>query len=364
MEQLRVLVVGPAKRESGGIARYISEQRRHLNGRLDVDLFDTDTAPVDGTLSLLRGGIDTVSGWLKFPFARRPDVVHVHSSHYHSFYLSSFYVFYAAYVWKCPVILHVHGSSFDEFVRDASGLSAAFQSAVFGAADVTIVLSEYWQEVLSARSDDDKIRVLPNAVAHDEYEPSESVAVPHVVFVSNHVERKGIREMTEAVARLYDQGLDFRTTIAGSGPLSEHAERLAAQYEDVTYLGFISEAEKRQLLGEASVYVLPTYAEGLPIAILEAMAGGNAVLSTTVGSISSIVDDANGILVPPGDVDALTLALEQLVTDSDRTRAMGVVSRDRVVSTYSWDRIADALVSLYHRVSGIPEPSPSSKLTP
>jgi glycosyltransferase involved in cell wall biosynthesis len=370
MKTLRVLVVGPAQRQSGGIARYISEQRRQLAGHVTVDLFDTDTGPVDGPLDLLRGGLTGLSGWARFTRCRRPDVVHVHSSHYRSFYLSSFYVLYAASVWNCPVVLHVHGSSFDEFVRDASGPVAAFQSLVLDAADTVVVLSDYWKDVLAARVDEHKLAVLPNAVVHDEYDPVETVSstdgssVPHVAFVSNHVERKGIRETVEAVAALYDRGFEFRTTIAGAGPLSAHAEDLAARYEDVEYVGFVSEADKRRLLCESSIYVLPTYAEGLPIAILEAMAGGNAIVSTTVGSIPTIVDDENGVLVPPGDADALTDGLARLLTDAETTRRMGRTSRQRVVADYSWDGMTEELVALYERLAAVARPGVRSESDP
>ncbi|WP_396613403.1 glycosyltransferase family 4 protein (plasmid) [Haloferax sp. S1W] len=353
MDSISVLIVGPADRKSGGIARYISAQLRQLDDHLSLDLYSTTTASTDSPLGFLRGTLDTLAGWIRFPFRARPDVVHVHTSHYFSFYLSSFYVLYSAYVWNRPVILHVHGSSFDEFVQDATGPLAWFQSVVFDAAAAVVVLSDYWKQVLSVRVAPEKLVVIPNAVATDEYDSHELGETQHLVFVSNHVERKGIVEATEAIARLYDEGVQFKTTIAGTGPLSHHAERLAADYDSVEYVGYISEDEKRALLSEGSVYLLPTHAEGLPIAILEAMAGGNTIVSTTVGSIPSVVDAKNGVLVPPGDVDALTSALETVLTDSESTRRMGDASRSRVEAEYSWATVTDDLISLYRRVLNV-----------
>lgn len=367
MEHISVLVVGPTGGKSGGIGRYIVEQLRHLDDEVSVDLYNTKTVgSSDGALELLRGVVDGVANWARFPFARRPDVVHVHTSHYFSFYLSSFYVLYAAYVWKRPVILHVHGSSFDEFVRDAPLPRALFQSLVFDATDAVVVLSEYWRTALSTRVEDRKLVVLPNAVVLDQYDPDVSPDAHHLVFVSNHVERKGIVEATEAIARLYDEGFEFQTTIAGTGPLSHHAEALADEYEHVEYVGYITEEEKYALLSRGSVYILPTYAEGLPIAILEAMAGGNAIVTTDVGSIPSVVDDANGVLVSPGNVDELTEAIEPLLSDLDRTRRMCKESRTRVESGYSWEAMTERLVSLYRRVLNTPknESEPHSRVSP
>lgn len=352
MDDIDLLVVGPTGGKAGGIGRYISEQLRYLDDRLSVDLFNTKTTSADGPVGLFRGFLDAVVDWARFPFRRRPDVVHIHTSHYLSFYLSSIYVLFAAYVWRTPVVVHVHGSSFDEFVRDASRPVAGFQSLVFGASDAVVVLSEYWREALSKRVSDRKLLVIPNAVAPEAYDPDFSTTPQHLVFVSTHYERKGIVELTDAVAKLYERGTEFRTTIAGSGPLSQYADDVADSFDDVEYVGYVSEAEKRRLLGQASVYALPTHAEGLPIAVLEAMAGGNAVVSTDVGSIPSVVDEDNGTLVSPGDVDALADALERILRDPEGTRRMGAESRRRVESSYAWSDVADELESLYGQLTG------------
>jgi glycosyltransferase involved in cell wall biosynthesis len=360
MTDIDLLVVGPTGGKSGGIGRYISEQMDHLDGRLSISLYNTKTTSSDTAFGFVLGVCSAILDWLRFPFRDKPNVVHVHTSHYFSFYLSSLYVLFAAYVWQIPVVLHVHGSSFDEFVQDAPIPVAIFQSIVFEASDAVIVLSDYWRKALSERVSDQKVVVLPNAVNIDEYDPQYSTESQQVVFVSTHIERKGIVEMTDSVGSLLEQGLTFDTTIAGTGPLSHHAEELAATYEDVDYIGYVSEQNKRALLDRATIYVLPTYAEGLPIAILEAMAGGNAIVTTNVGSIPSAVDETNGRLVTPGDVEALTEALQELITDPRRTRRMCETSRDRVETEYAWVDIAEDLEALYRRLIDTPAPEETS----
>jgi glycosyltransferase involved in cell wall biosynthesis len=348
-----VLIVGPAGYETertGGIGRYIAEQRRRLDERLPNDVVDTAIRTPDDVAGYVRAALTVLVGWFRFPFRRRPDVVHVHTSHAVSFYVSAPYVLLAALVWRRPVVLHVHGSSFDEFVEDASRPLAALQRAVFGASTAVVVLSEYWREVLAVRVPPHKLVVLPNAVDPAEYTPDASADPPHVVFVSNHIERKGIVETTRAIDRLQRAGVTFRATIAGAGPLSDRAGDLAATHDTVEYVGFVPEARKRELLSEASVYVLPTYAEGLPIAVLEAMAGANAVVSTDVGAIPSVVDETNGRIVSPGDIDGLTAALAELLTDPVTVERMGRTSRQRIEDAYAWDDIAEELIALYSRV--------------
>jgi len=346
-EHLSVLIVGTLG--GGGIHRYVDEQYERLDERLCATVYDMFSDPKgEGAAWFLRSFLLSVWAALRFPFRRPPDVVHVHTSHRYSFYRASFYVLYAAHVWDRPVVLHVHGSSFDEFVRTDSRLLAASQSLVFGATDRVIVLSDYWEDVLADRVDASKLAVLPNAVDPTGYDPEFDVDPPHVVFVSNLVERKGVRELVAAVEAL-DEAVDddYRVSIAGDGPLRDRVEDLEARVDAVDYLGYVSEERKRRLLSEGSVFVLPAYAEGLPIAMLEGMAGGNAVVSTGVGSIPEVIDDDNGVLVEPRDADALADALIDLVDDPDRADAMSRANRRLVEAHYSWDVASDELHRLY-----------------
>ena len=349
--QTDLLIVGTMG--GGGIHQYIDEQAERLPDHISVSVYDmvaapTGSGPVWFVLSFLR------SLWaaIVFPFRSPPDVVHVHTSHRFSFYRASFYALFAAYVWRRPVLLHVHGSSFDEFAKTDDVGVRWLQSVVFRAVDRIVVLSEYWRDVLEDRVPPDKIQVLPNAVDPGEYDPAFETDPPHVVFVSNHVERKGVLELVSAIDALANRDVDFRATIAGSGPLAHHVEELAARHDNVDYPGYVSETEKRELLASGSIFVLPTYAEGLPIAMLEGMAGQNAIVSTNVGSIPEVIETGtNGILIEPGDPEPLAEALETLVRSPEETERMARRNRTLIEEQYSWDRTTEELEALYAAAS-------------
>lgn len=351
-----LLLVGPAGDETGGIARFIDEQRRRLGDDLRVAVHDTDTGMHLSGLDVPRAVLQSMADFARFPFRRRPDVVHVHTSYRRSFYRKSAYVLFAKHAWNRPVVLHVHGSAFDDFLDTDSRAVRALQRRVFDASDAVVVLSEYWEDVLAEHAPSEKIHVVPNAVDATAYDPQFERERPHVVFLSTLFDRKGFTEFADAVESLKaGDAPPFDVTIAGTGPLEERAEQLAAEHDDVEYLGFVDEADKPRVLSSATIYVLPTYAEGLPIAILEAMAGGNAVVSTPVGAIPSVVDEANGRLVPVGDVDGLTGALGELLADPSLVAELGRASDRRVRETYSWEHATDLLRDVYRTVSAADE---------
>lgn len=345
-DEVEVLIVGPSRSGGGGVNRYITEQCRHLPERVRTRVYSVAVPRGTGLARFVLAALVALKQILLFPFRRPPDVVHVHSSHWYSFYQSSWYVLFAALVWRRPVILHVHGSSFDEFLETDSLPVRLLQSLVFRVSDAVVALSDSWATLIEKRVDPRKVVVLHNAVDISEYDPSFSVSPVRMSFVSNHIERKGVRELVDAIDQIADE-VTVDITIAGNGPLSHLVEDLADSRPGVEYVGFVSEERKCEILDESSVYVLPTYAEGVPIAILEAMAGGNAVVSTGVGGIPSVVDEQNGVLVEPGDADELADALRALLADPDRIQSMARESRRRVEATHSWETVTDDLVDLY-----------------
>lgn len=347
MDDLDLLIIGP-NRYVGGIQQYINEQSKHLKNDFGITIYDVEAPEVDGLLrwplALLATGFDM----LRFPLRRRPSLVHIHTAHARSFYRSTFYVLFAAYVWRIPVVLHVHGSSFDDFVSTNSSLSHFVQNLVYEATDKVIVLSEYWRDLLSQYVDEEKIVVVPNAVDPDNYSPVYDIDPPTIVFISHLIDRKGVTEFVEVVDDLLTRDqIRANVEIAGTGPLSESVKQLAKEHSTVEYHGYVSEEKKRTLLNQGSIYVLPSHAEGLPIAILEAMAGGTAILSTTVGSIPEVIDEANGRLVTPGDSDALLAELERLVKSPEEVRSMGQRNRECIEEQYSWSKVIDKLDDVY-----------------
>jgi len=348
---IEVLVVGTFG--GGGIHHYIENLMVHLPAGVSTATYDMRSDPNgDGIRWLLTSILASLVAAVRFPVRRRPDLVHVHSSYAFSFYRAAFYVFIVDALWRRPIVFHVHGSSFDTFLERDSRVVQFIQSAVFQRCDRIVVLSEYWRQELETRAPDRKLVVVPNAVDPDRFDPEYDHDPTRLTFVSSLIHRKGVRELIDAVDRLSADGPPvFELSIAGAGPLKDSIEELAERHDHITYHGFVSEGEKCRLLSTGDVFVLPSHAEGLPIAMLEGMAGGNAIVSTTVGSIPEVIDDDGGVLVEPGDSAALADAIGSLARDDTRVGQMGRENRALVRDRYAWTTVAKRITRVYHEVT-------------
>jgi glycosyltransferase involved in cell wall biosynthesis len=122
----------------------------------------------------------------------------------------------------------------------------------------------------------------------------------------------------------------LRAVLCGPGELPERGRELLAERPGVEWRGWQGEAEKEELLREKAIFVLPSTSEGLPMAVLEAMAWGRAIVATAVGGVPDVLaDGVEGLLVPPGDSTALATALTELAADEELRARLGAAARDR-----------------------------------
>ena len=175
-----------------------------------------------------------------------------------------------------------------------------------------------------------------------------------LVCVGRLCEQKGQLLLLDAVRRLKDRGRRVELVLAGDGEMRGELEASIRQMglqEDVTITGWISGQRVAEELLAAKAMVLPSFAEGLPVVVMEAMALQRVVVSTRIAGIPELVrHGVDGWLVTPGDVEALVDALIELLdTPSDRLAAMGVLARQRVVERHNAKTEAGKLAGLFLR---------------
>jgi mannosyltransferase len=172
-------------------------------------------------------------------------------------------------------------------------------------------------------------------------------------------EQKGTDVFVEAMCRLLPNYPDFTAVIIGAVTPDQKTflrglrKRVEAQglSERVRFLGELPIEEVPPWYQRITIYAFTSRTEGFGLTLLEAMASGNALVAARSGAASQVViDGRTGILVPPGDVDALVAALEPLMRDPDEAAAMGRRSRDRAVDDFGIDPEARAIAAFYEKV--------------
>ena len=168
---------------------------------------------------------------------------------------------------------------------------------------------------------------------------------------------KGVFDLLAAVAVLVPSFPDIELVIGGTGALTELRQRAAALgiVDHLSLPGWLDPAGKQAELARAAVFCLPSHAEGLPMAMLEAMAAGKAVIVTHVGAVPEAIDDGvNGLLVPPASVPHLAAALRRLLSDAALRCALGHQAHATIAAHYSTDVVIGRIAALYAELAGAP----------
>lgn len=257
---------------------------------------------------------------------------------------------------KIPLVLHIHGGRYETFYQALSDPLAARVRQMFDGAAAVIVLgansADFARRALSVSSK--RLFVVPNGVPGPDAVPDRGGAERlRVLFAGELSEAKGLRELMTA-ARAAREQVDFSLELAGKGDQTLSRSRGGAAVEGfINRHGWLEPRRLAQLLDESDVFVLPSHDEGLPLALLEAMAHGCSVIATPVGEIPEvIVQGVNGILVDPGDADGLADALVEVLTDEDLRVRLGSHARDTWSSEFSAGAMIERLEYVWREALG------------
>lgn len=173
----------------------------------------------------------------------------------------------------------------------------------------------------------------------------------HVVFVGRLDAVKGVPLLLDAFAASHPRHPQARLTIAGDGPARARLEAQARSLDltgAVRFTGYLDETAVATLLDTADMLVLPSFAEGLPVVLMEALASLIPVIATQVAGVSELVEDGvSGFIVPPGDVETLALRLDRLLSDPELCAAMGAAGRAKVEAEFDIRTEVAKLVELF-----------------
>jgi len=371
---LKALVAAPVPPpDHGGIINWTRIMRRGMSQEPSVSLTFIDTtlryrAVTNNslTLRLIGGSAQALRDTYRL-YRRlrndRPDVLHLCTSGGPAT-LKDILMLQMAKWFGVPSIIHYRMGRLPG-IAARGGIEWRLTSRAMSLASVVVPLDNRSEACVKTVLPNDRIARLPNMVeidvidaARKALEASHRKAGPCRVLFAGHVlPAKGVKELVLACARLHNIPL----TLDVVGPVGSSFRRelveAAAVRGNGSWLrlhGTMSHEETIRRILQADLFVLPSYTEGMPNVVLEAMACGVAIVATTVGAIPEMLDiggDECGVCVPPRDVDALAAALASLADNSDAREKLAIHARRRAEEYYSVPVACEQLLNLWRSVS-------------
>jgi glycosyltransferase involved in cell wall biosynthesis len=283
----------------------------------------------------------------------RIDIVHVHSASRGSFWRKSL-VCALARARSIPYVFHLHSGEFPGFYENECGsLGKAWIRHTLRGASAVIVLTESWRKTLDHIVPEARTVVVPNGIPTPSG-TTENDASNTVLFLGRLRAKKGIFDLIDAIPAVLARCPDAHFVLAGDGELDRARERIEALgvADSVTLTGWIDGEQKDRALASAAALVLPSYFEGFPVCILEAMAHRVAVVASAVGGIPDVLDQGScGRLIAPGAPNEISDSISELLLDREvRHKLVGAAYR-RYVQTYSLNRVINLLEEVYRNAS-------------
>lgn len=342
----RVITIGVSRRSMGGMTSVILSYERYIDGMRFIPSWNNG-GKIKKAMYMAQA-VARLTTLLACD--RRIGVVHIHAAANASFERATIFIKLAKRFHK-RVILHEHAADFVEYYDRTTNKHAITDT--INSCDKLIVLSERWRKYFTS------IGVHPNIITQLNNIVSPATQAPsrktdtsrlHLLYLGEVSRRKGCIDLLQAI-------VDHRNDFAGRLHLRIGGNIVDVDLYDfinrhnlsdmVSYEGWVSGDKKIQCLADADIYILPSYNEGLPIAILEALAHSHPVISTPVGGIPEVIaDGVNGTLINAGDTEAIASAIKRYIDNRELIATQGREAL-KSVTPYLPETVMQSLDAIY-----------------
>ena len=349
--KLNVFMLGPSLSEQGGMG---AVQRQILNG-VSEKVIIKHASTWDGKTSTFILFTRALIFFLEKLLKGQVDLVHIHVSEGGSVVRKSILAL-LAFAFSKPVIMHTHGCEFHLFYNKLPRTIKQLLNKVLQNCTCLIVLSESWKKIYidkcNLKVNQVKVLYNPVAVPQNVYDCTNLDKITFL-FLGKINQRKGVFDLLNALAMLPSVTRNkIRAILAGSGEI-EKAKALAKDLDIeslVEFPGWVNIKQRDDFLAQANVFVLPSYNEGLPMALLEAMSWGLPVVTTPVGGITEVVTHyKTGLLVEPGNIRQLAASMQILIDNESLRLSLGNAARKQA-SLLDTKNYSHELLNLYHSI--------------
>ena len=340
-----VLSVGcPYKNVRGGVAQVMNTYSKYVFNPFHCVVNSSDGYTIVKLFVFIKSLVQT---FFLLLINRRIKILHIHTASYNSFYRSAYWIRLGKFFHK-KVVLHIHGGGFKDFYAT----NPVKIKYLLDECDCLIALSESWREFFVNELHCQHVEVVGNIVPNPEKcTLNKEDSKFHLLFLGLIHKNKGIFDLLEAIA---EQDKEWQSHIllhvGGNGEAQELKDQIVKLGLDksVVYEGFVTGHRKTYLLNLCDAFILPSYVEGVPISILEAMSYAKPILSTPVGGIPEIVKNGyNGFLFNPGDKNSIVQTITDLSQNENLRHFMGKNSLTKVQQSLP-NEVSKKLSSIYN----------------
>ncbi|MDP8230602.1 MAG: glycosyltransferase [Candidatus Gorgyraea atricola] len=350
-----IILAGPGLSVKGGIssfARNYLSSRSPEGSKITYHATTIDGSKILKTFFFLKSFLLFAA---KLVFDRTIKIVHVCSSSKGSFYRKAM-ILILSRLFKKATIFHIHGGGFHLFHDRGTILRKFFIRKVLDITDSIIVLSESCLLDIKGITKNRNIKVIPNPIDTSDFisiRGSRDNSSLNVFTAGRLYWLKGTYDILDIIPRILKEIPGVKFHLAGDGDVEKVREivRNKGIEKNVFLPGWLDKHGLIKNLKDAGIFLLPSYTEGLPVAMLEAMASGLPVVSTRVGGIPELVEDGvNGFLVEPGEKQKLGNRIIKLLKDADLRNRMGKNNIDKIDRFFRLDRIVGKFYKEYERL--------------
>lgn len=345
----QVLIIGPEYRNpKGGIGAVIASHSLHISPFNFISTYKS--------INKLFIPFYTIQQYLRIFYylltKKNIKIVHIHGASNYSFYRKYVVFLMSKYLFSKKVIYHMHGGGFHIFYENSPRIIKRLIHHFLEHSDTLICLSDKWKNYFLKHFKIKNLAVVPNFfdLSHVTYK-KENKPKTVFLFLGKVDVEKGIFDLLEVVNELKNEYPgQFELLIGGNYATRQFEQYLQSNnlFTDVKYLGWISGSEKEIVLQNSDVYVLPSYNEGLPVSIIEAMAHKMPIISTNVGGIPELVEHLeSGIIFEPGDKIALKDAMKYFLINEKRINEMGNKSFLKYSNSYTSEIVMKEIFGIY-----------------
>lgn len=343
---MKICMIIPNEEVKGGIAAVVNGyKKRGFQEKYQITYVESYC---DGSkLKKIKKAMIAYLQYASLLWRDRPDVIHIHSSFGGSFYRKLPFIVFSQ-LCGVKIINHIHGAEFDKFYENAGEKKKKLVQKIYGLCDVMIALSEEWKERLKRIVEEDRIVVIENYCEIPELKEKKK---RQILFLGELSRRKGCYDLAAIYKTITKEAGRIPFIVAGDGEKKE-VEATFSEFEagQVSFPGWVRGEEKEKLLRESEYFLFPSYNEGMPMAVLEAMAHGMAIVTTTVGGIPKLIESGEeGFLCEPGDTREMAQKLLLLLKDEKLKDQCEKNCRKKAVENYSIDQHMKRVEAVYDR---------------